>query len=80
MAAPAPASDGVRLPLHVPSYGADEVNEAIDSLLSTRVTMGDKVRRFEQLWAEYLGVAEAVMRVYQGREQEPSAPAAVAGG
>jgi len=60
-AAPAPASDGVRLPLHVPSYGADEVNEAIDSLLSTRVTMGDKVRRFEQLWAEYLGVAEAVM-------------------
>ena len=45
----------------MPSYGADEVNEAIDSLLSTRVTMGDKVRRFERLWAEYLGVAEAVM-------------------
>jgi dTDP-4-amino-4,6-dideoxygalactose transaminase len=60
-AAAAPPSDDVRLPLHVPSYGADEVNEAIDSLLSTRVTMGDKVRRFEQLWAEYLGVAEAVM-------------------
>ena len=58
---PAPAADDVRLPLHVPSYGADEVNEAIDSLLSTRVTMGDKVRRFEQLWAEYLGVGEAVM-------------------
>jgi CDP-6-deoxy-D-xylo-4-hexulose-3-dehydrase len=56
------SGDGhVRLPLHVPSYGADEVNEAIDSLLSTRVTMGDKVRRFEALWAEYLGVAEAVM-------------------
>jgi CDP-6-deoxy-D-xylo-4-hexulose-3-dehydrase len=50
-----------RLPLHVPSYGADEVNEAIGSLLTTRVTMGDKVRRFEALWAEYLGVAEAVM-------------------
>jgi CDP-4-dehydro-6-deoxyglucose reductase, E1 len=50
-----------RLPLHVPSYGADEVNEAIESLLTTRVTMGDKVRRFEALWAEYLGVAEAVM-------------------
>lgn len=50
-----------RLPLHVPSYGADEVNEAIDSLLTTRVTMNDKVRRFEAMWAEYLGVGEAVM-------------------
>ena len=61
-AVPAPAGDGKpRLPLHVASYGADEANEAIESLLSTRVTMGDKVRRFEALWAEYLGVAEAVM-------------------
>lgn len=59
--ASAPASDGPSLPLHAPSYGADEVNEALDCLLSTRVTMGDKVRRFEALWAEYLGVREAVM-------------------
>jgi CDP-4-dehydro-6-deoxyglucose reductase, E1 len=56
-----PATDGPRLPLHVPSYGADEVNEALESLLSTRVTMGEKVRRFEALWAEYLGVSDAVM-------------------
>jgi CDP-4-dehydro-6-deoxyglucose reductase, E1 len=62
LALPAPPVPGEpRLPLHVPSYGADEVNEAIESLLSTQVTMGDKVRRFEALWAEYLGVAEAVM-------------------
>jgi CDP-4-dehydro-6-deoxyglucose reductase, E1 len=60
-AQPGPGPDGPRLPLHVPSYGADEVNEAIDCLLSTRVTMGDKVRAFEALWAEYLGVREAVM-------------------
>ena len=60
-AAAPPPHEEPRLPLHVPSYGADEVNEAIDSLLSTRVTMGEKVRRFEKLWAEYLGVAEAVM-------------------
>ncbi|HTO10735.1 MAG TPA: DegT/DnrJ/EryC1/StrS family aminotransferase [Candidatus Binatia bacterium] len=60
-AAPPPAPGEPRLPLHVASYGADEVNEAIDSLLSTHVTMGEKVRRFERLWAEYLGVAEAVM-------------------
>ncbi|MGH7418288.1 MAG: DegT/DnrJ/EryC1/StrS family aminotransferase, partial [Candidatus Rokuibacteriota bacterium] len=58
---PESRTDEVRLPLHVPSYGADEVNEALECLLSTRVTMGDKVRRFEALWAEYLGVAEAVM-------------------
>ena len=58
---PEPGADEVRLPLHAPSFGADEVNEALDCLLSTRVTMGDKVRRFEALWAEYLGVAEAVM-------------------
>jgi len=58
---PPPAPGEPRLPLHVPSYGPEEVNEAIDSLLSTQVTMGQKVRRFEALWAEYLGVAEAVM-------------------
>src|SRR5438067_42318 len=58
---PPPAPGQARLPLHVPSYGAEEVNEAIASLLSTHVTMGEKVRRFEALWAEYLGVAEAVM-------------------
>ncbi len=55
------AAADVRLPLHVPSFGADEVNEAIECLLTTRVTMGDKVRRFEAMWAEYLGVGEAVM-------------------
>ena len=60
-AAEPPAPGAPRLPLHVPSYGADEVNEAIASMLSSRVTMGDKVARFERLWAEYLGAAEAVM-------------------
>jgi len=49
------------IPLHVPSYGAAEVNEALASLLSTRVTMGEKVRRFEALWAEYVGAGQAVM-------------------
>jgi CDP-6-deoxy-D-xylo-4-hexulose-3-dehydrase len=61
-ARPAPAPPGApRLPLHVPSYGADEINEAIASLLTTRVTMGEKVQRFETLWAEYLGARHAVM-------------------
>ena len=59
---PAPPSPGApKLPLHVPSYGADEVNEAIASLLTTRITMGEKVRRFETMWAEYLGVRHGIM-------------------
>jgi dTDP-4-amino-4,6-dideoxygalactose transaminase len=33
--------------LSAPSFGDDEVCEAVDSLLSTHVTMGSKVRRFE---------------------------------
>lgn len=52
---------GARLPLHLPSYGSREVNEALDSLLSTQVTMGRKVARFEEMWAEYLGVKHAIM-------------------
>ena len=57
----APPAPGPRLPLHVPSYGADEVNEAVAALLSTHITMGERVRRFEGMWAEYLGVRHAVM-------------------
>jgi CDP-4-dehydro-6-deoxyglucose reductase, E1 len=60
-ARPLPPGAGPRLPLHVPSYGADEVNEAIAALLSTQITMGERVRRFEAMWAEYLGVRHAVM-------------------
>ena len=44
-----------------PSYGVDEVWEALDSLLSGRVTMGDKVARFEAAFASYIGVRHAVM-------------------
>lgn len=58
---PSAMSGEAKIPLHAPSYGAEEVNEVITSLLTTRVTMGEKVRRFETLWAEYLGVANAVM-------------------
>ncbi len=37
-----------------PSFGSDEVIEALDSLLSTNVTMGEKVKKFENLFAKYL--------------------------
>ena len=52
---------GDRIPLSVPTYGAAEIMEALDSLVTTRVTMGEKVRRFEEMWAEYIGVDYAVM-------------------
>lgn len=45
-----------RLPLSVPSYGPEEVIEALDSLLSTYVTMGEKVKAFEDMFADYIGL------------------------
>ena len=50
-----------RIPLNAPSYGWEEVWEAVDSMLSTQVTMGAKVKRFEAAFADYLGVKHAVM-------------------
>jgi CDP-6-deoxy-D-xylo-4-hexulose-3-dehydrase len=50
-----------RIPLSVPTYGVEEVVEALDSLVTTWVTMGKKVRAFERLFAEYLGVGHALM-------------------
>ena len=50
-----------RIPLNVPTYGSEEVIEAMDSLLSTWVTMGKKVKRFEEMFAEYIGAKHAVM-------------------
>ncbi len=49
------------IPLNVPSFGWEEVWEAMDSMLSRQVTMGDKVRRFEEMFADYVGVRHAVM-------------------
>lgn len=50
-----------RCPLSTPLYGADEVNGALDSLLSQNVTMGAKVRQFEEAFAAYVGSRHAVM-------------------
>jgi CDP-6-deoxy-D-xylo-4-hexulose-3-dehydrase len=61
-ATPPPFVPGqTRIPLIAPSYGWEEVWEAIDSMLSTQVTMGAKVKRFEAAFADYLGVKHAVM-------------------
>jgi len=56
-----PAKGKYKIPLSVPSFGWEEVAEAVDSLLTTYVTMGEKVKRFENLFAEYVGSKEAIM-------------------
>src|SRR5438309_12095817 len=54
-----------RIPLTVPTYGSEEVEEAVDSLLSTWVTMGAKVNKFEEAFAKDNGSKHAV-RVNSG--------------
>ncbi len=50
-----------RIPLSIPSYGWEEVVEAIDSMLTTRLTMGEKVKQFEAAFANYIGTKHAIM-------------------
>jgi CDP-6-deoxy-D-xylo-4-hexulose-3-dehydrase len=50
-----------RIPLSIPTYGPEEVEEALESLLSTWVTMGSKVKKFEDAFAQYNGSKHAVM-------------------
>ena len=50
-----------RIPLIEPTFGVDEIIEALDSLLTTKVTMGEKVRRFEKLFSRYLRIRYASM-------------------
>jgi CDP-6-deoxy-D-xylo-4-hexulose-3-dehydrase len=50
-----------RINLSEPTYGANEVIESLDSLMSTWVTMGDKVETFEKMWANYIGTDYSVM-------------------
>ncbi len=54
-----PAKAG--LPLAIPQFGAEEVIESLESLLSSWVTMGKKVRAFEEMFAKYLRIREGVM-------------------
>lgn len=49
------------IPMSAPTFGVDEIVEAIDSLVTQNVTMGAKVEKFEQMFADYLGVKHAIM-------------------
>lgn len=50
-----------KIPLAVPQYGADEVIESVESLLSTWVTMGKKVKTFESMFKNYIGTKGGIM-------------------
>ena len=47
-------------PLSKPSFGSDEISEAVESMITYKTTMWDKTKRFEELFSAYVG-AEAVM-------------------
>lgn len=49
------------IPLSTVNYGPEEVVEVLDTLLSGNVTMGEKVRQFESMWAGHVGRKHAVM-------------------
>jgi CDP-6-deoxy-D-xylo-4-hexulose-3-dehydrase len=57
----APEDGGLDCPLSVPLYGAEEVSDAVEVLLSQRVTMGERVRAFEAEFADFVGTRHAVM-------------------
>jgi CDP-4-dehydro-6-deoxyglucose reductase, E1 len=50
-----------RIPLAIPPYDWEEVDESLDSLLNMETTMGKKVKLFEKKFAKYLGVKYALM-------------------
>jgi CDP-6-deoxy-D-xylo-4-hexulose-3-dehydrase len=54
-----PRSPVVRL--HEPTFGASEINAAVECLLTTQVTMGVKVRNFEREFSDYHNFRHGVM-------------------
>lgn len=47
--------------LHEPTFGADEINAALECMLTTKVTMGAKVKGFEREFADFHGFNHGVM-------------------
>lgn len=46
--------------LHEPTFGAEEINAFLDQMLSTKVTMGPEVRKFEEQYAKMFGNKYAI--------------------
>jgi CDP-6-deoxy-D-xylo-4-hexulose-3-dehydrase len=70
-----PAKPVVRL--HEPTFGAEEINAALECMLTTQVTMGPKVRAFEREFADKHGWRHGVM-VNSGSSANLLAVAAIA--
>jgi CDP-6-deoxy-D-xylo-4-hexulose-3-dehydrase len=70
-----PAKPIVRL--HEPTFGADEINAALECMLTTHVTMGPKVKAFEREFADKHGWRHGVM-VNSGSSANLLAVAAIA--
>lgn len=47
--------------LHEPTFGGDEINAALDVMLSTYVTMGEKSLRFERAFADTHGFDHGIL-------------------
>jgi CDP-6-deoxy-D-xylo-4-hexulose-3-dehydrase len=47
--------------LHEPTFGPDEINAALECMLTTHVTMGRKVKAFEREFADHFGWRHGVM-------------------
>lgn len=54
-------SNKLKIPLAVPPFGTDEVLEALESLLTKQTTMGKKVKKFEDLFSNYIGTKFSLM-------------------
>ncbi len=50
-----------RIPLAIPTFDGHDMMEVVDSLLSSKLTMGEKVAKFEELWAQYLDVGHSIL-------------------
>jgi len=50
-----------KIPLASPAYGAEEVIDALDSMLSTWVSMGKKVKKFEDEFSKYTNCKNGIM-------------------
>jgi len=53
--------DDPKVKLHEPTFGSEEIWEALESMLSTMVTMGDKVLRFEREFSEEFRFGSSTM-------------------
>ena len=51
----------MKVSLHEPSFGEEEIQAAVEQMRTTHVTMGPKVREFEDTCAGYFGAEHALM-------------------